>query len=139
MLGKSRGYGFVTFSHVDDAAAAREALNGHRLHDHAVRVDFSITRGPHAPTPGRFMGRDHERRSSYRSDRYGGSDSYRSDRYRSDRDNYDRRDREYDRGDRKRDYRDDDRDYCKSSSKSSRRKDRSYSRSRSRSRSSDGH
>jgi transformer-2 protein len=68
-------------------------LNGRR-----IRVDYSVTDRPHAPTPGEYMG---HRRRDYR-DSYSGSASGR-DSHRDSRDPRDR-DRGGDRGDR--DYRD---------------------------------
>lgn len=52
---KSRGYAFITFENTDDAKDARE-MNGKYLDDNQLRVDFSTTRGPHRPTPGKYMG-----------------------------------------------------------------------------------
>jgi len=59
---KSRGFGFITFEHPDDAADAREAINGMTIDDRKVRVDFSITKKAHSPTPGGYRGRDDQRR-----------------------------------------------------------------------------
>ena len=87
-----------------------QELNGRR-----IRVDYSITDRPHAPTPGEYMGHRRRRgRDIYngRDDRY---DDYR-DRDRRDRGDRDRdRDRDsyrsrYDRDDRDKDYGDRDRD-----------------------------
>jgi transformer-2 protein len=67
--GHSKGYAFITFRHVQDAASARAALNraggtGDRggrlppvLDDREMRVDYSFTRRAHSPTPGCFRGR----------------------------------------------------------------------------------
>jgi len=49
---KSRGYGFIHFENVDDAARAREAMYGVELQGFKLRVDFSLTREGHKPTPG---------------------------------------------------------------------------------------
>ncbi|KAL7865189.1 hypothetical protein SRHO_G00104360 [Serrasalmus rhombeus] len=113
---RSRGFAFVYFENRDDAQEAKDRANGMELDGRRIRVDFSITKRPHTPTPGIYMGRP----------TYGGGPSM-SRR----RDCYDRGyDRGYDRYD--------DRDYY---SKSYRRRSPSpyYSRgtyrSRSRSRS----
>nr|CAB3267205.1 transformer-2 protein homolog alpha-like [Phallusia mammillata] len=67
--GRSRGFGFVYFDHEDDAAEAKERANGMELDGRRIRVDFSITKRPHTPTPGVYVGRpyrDEYRRDSYR-------------------------------------------------------------------------
>lgn len=74
-------------------SSALQDLNGRR-----IRVDYSITERPHAPTPGEYMG---HRRSR---DAYSGRDRDRGDRDR------DYRDRDRDRYSSRRDNRDKDRD-----------------------------
>jgi len=94
--GRSRGFGFATFHDKEDAVAAREKLNGAELEGREIRVDFSITKRAHSPTPGQYMGR--EKRRSRSRDRYRRSrsrDGY-SRRSRS-RDRYSRRSRSRDR------------------------------------------
>jgi len=119
--GQSKRFGFVYFKREEDATKAKESLNGMTLHGNKVRIDFSYTRQPHSPTPGRYMGKISEPRGGpYRASRYhpyGGSyyGSRRSPpRYDYNYD-YDRRPREYygDRYDRYDDYYDryDDRSY----------------------------
>jgi RNA recognition motif-containing protein len=39
--GRSRGFGFVTFATEEEAARAKDAMNGAMIDDRAVRVDFS--------------------------------------------------------------------------------------------------
>merc|ERR1712029_642532 len=104
--GRSRGFAFIYYENQDDANEARNAMNGADLDGRKIRVDFSITKRPHTPTPGMYMGRpsrDFRRggRGGYRGgrgggyrdsrpsyDRYGGGgDRYRDDR-RDDRDRY---------------------------------------------------
>ena len=102
---RSRGFGFIRMATVEEATKCIEELNGVDLHGRRLRVDYSVTNKPHAPTPGEYMGH-RSSRGGYGSDRGGGRDrrSYRDD-YRSDyrdRDRY--RDRDYDRRDRDRDY-----------------------------------
>ncbi|XP_013916396.1 PREDICTED: transformer-2 protein homolog beta isoform X2 [Thamnophis sirtalis] len=54
---RSRGFAFVYFESVDDAKEAKERANGMELDGRRIRVDFSITKRPHTPTPGIYMGR----------------------------------------------------------------------------------
>ncbi|KAG8432810.1 hypothetical protein GDO86_017163 [Hymenochirus boettgeri] len=54
---RSRGFSFVYFENVDDAKEAKERANGMELDGRRIRVDFSITKRPHTPTPGIYMGR----------------------------------------------------------------------------------
>jgi transformer-2 protein len=50
---------------------ARDSCNGMRLDGRNIRIDFSLTKCPHSPTPGRYMGRiNRNRRSDSRYDRY---------------------------------------------------------------------
>ncbi|KAJ8502147.1 hypothetical protein ONZ51_g226 [Trametes cubensis] len=98
---RSRGFGFITMSTVEEAGRCIKELNGVELNGRRIRVDYSVTDRPHAPTPGEYMG--HRRRRgreiySGRDDRY---DRY-DDRERRDRDPY--RSSRYDRDDRDRDY-----------------------------------
>uniref|UniRef100_A0A8C9AYZ2 Transformer-2 protein homolog beta n=1 Tax=Prolemur simus TaxID=1328070 RepID=A0A8C9AYZ2_PROSS len=53
----SRGFAFVYFENVDDAKEAKECANGMELDGRRIRVDFSIIKRPHTPTPGIYMGR----------------------------------------------------------------------------------
>jgi transformer-2 protein len=55
--GRSRGFAFIYYEQMDDASEAREALNGVELDGRKIRVDFSITKRAHTPTPGMYMGR----------------------------------------------------------------------------------
>ncbi|RPD74568.1 RNA-binding domain-containing protein [Lentinus tigrinus ALCF2SS1-7] len=97
---RSRGFGFITMSTVDEAGRCIKELNGVELNGRRIRVDYSVTDRPHAPTPGEYMG--HRRRRG--RDSYSGRDYDRYDRF----DDRDRRDRDpyrsrYDRDDRDRD------------------------------------
>ncbi|XP_067869685.1 transformer-2 protein homolog alpha-like isoform X2 [Heterodontus francisci] len=77
--GRSRGFAFVYFENVEDSKEAKERANGMELDGRRIRVDYSITKRPHTPTPGIYMGRP---TTSVRSSHY--NDSY-SERY-DDRD-----------------------------------------------------
>ncbi|KAF7301580.1 RNA-binding domain-containing protein [Mycena indigotica] len=92
---RSRGFGFIKMSTVEEATRCIQELNGVELNGRRIRVDYSVTERPHAPTPGEYMGHRRATRDSY----VGGRDS------RDSRDSYRERDR-----DRDRDYRDRDRD-----------------------------
>lgn len=92
--GLSRGYGFITFRHFDDAVEACEKMVGERIDNKEIRVDYSKTKRAHTPTPGQYYGR--------RTDRFEGRDNYdRRDRYRDRRDDgYRNRRDDYNRTDR---------------------------------------
>ncbi|KAF7331729.1 RRM domain-containing protein [Mycena kentingensis (nom. inval.)] len=92
---RSRGFGFIKMSTVEEATRCIQELNGVELNGRRIRVDYSVTDRPHAPTPGEYMG---HRRAIRDQDHYRGRDSYRDSRdyrdYRDrDRDSY--RDRDY--------------------------------------------
>ena len=53
--GRSRGFAFVYFTSIDDACAAREALNGIELDGRKIRVDFSISKSGHRRTGVRML------------------------------------------------------------------------------------
>ncbi|KAJ3183977.1 transformer 2 beta [Gaertneriomyces sp. JEL0708] len=100
---QSRGFGFITFATVEQAAAARAAVDKMVLHDRPMRVDFSLTLRPHNPTPGQYMGRDFRRRG-HGGGGGGSRDSYRDshrerypprDDYPRERDPYRRREPSY--------------------------------------------
>ncbi|KIJ70377.1 hypothetical protein HYDPIDRAFT_77833, partial [Hydnomerulius pinastri MD-312] len=94
---RSRGFGFIKMSSAEEAGRCIQELNGIELNGRRIRVDYSVTDRPHAPTPGEYMG---HRRSN--RDTYSGRDSYRD----SNRDSYRDRDRDYRRHDRDRGERD---------------------------------
>uniref|UniRef100_UPI00358DF4E7 transformer-2 protein homolog beta-like n=1 Tax=Myxine glutinosa TaxID=7769 RepID=UPI00358DF4E7 len=56
-LYRSRGYGFVHYTTVEEATKAKEHTNGMELHGHNIRVDYSLTLKGHEPTPGVFKGK----------------------------------------------------------------------------------
>ena len=45
------------YQKVEDAMAAKEETNGVDIEGKKIRVDFSVTKRPHTPTPGQYMGR----------------------------------------------------------------------------------
>ena len=53
----SKGFAFIYFESVTEAEKARGAMDGMELYGHRIRVDFSVTRSPHQPTPGIYYGR----------------------------------------------------------------------------------
>ncbi|KAG7445980.1 RNA-binding domain-containing protein [Guyanagaster necrorhizus] len=53
---RSRGFGFIKMATVDDATRCIAELNGVDLNGRRIRVDYSVTDRPHAPTPGEYMG-----------------------------------------------------------------------------------
>ncbi|KAM4559065.1 LOW QUALITY PROTEIN: transformer-2 protein homolog beta [Odontesthes bonariensis] len=53
---RSRGFAFVYFENTNNAKEAKERANGMELDGRRI-VDFSITKRPHTPTPGIYMGR----------------------------------------------------------------------------------
>ncbi|KAH8999425.1 hypothetical protein EDB92DRAFT_2007736 [Lactarius akahatsu] len=65
---RSRGFGFIRMSTVEEATKCITELNGIDLNGRRIRVDYSVTDRPHAPTPGEYMG---HRRSSNRDSYYG--------------------------------------------------------------------
>ncbi|KAJ7229053.1 hypothetical protein GGX14DRAFT_416480 [Mycena pura] len=101
---RSRGFGFIKMATVEDATRCIQELNGVELNGRRIRVDYSVTDRPHAPTPGEYMGHRRSARDSYygRDGRDGGRDSFK-DSYRDREPNRDRdRDRDF-RRDRDRD------------------------------------
>ena len=59
--GRSRGFGFVTFAHDDEAQAALE-LNDQELDGRAIRVDVANERPRRDDGPGGRRGRSRDRR-----------------------------------------------------------------------------
>ena len=57
LTGCSKGYAFVYFESVEDAKAAKEAMCDQKFNGRQIRVDFSITKMPHTPTPGVYKGK----------------------------------------------------------------------------------
>ncbi|KDQ08825.1 hypothetical protein BOTBODRAFT_555164 [Botryobasidium botryosum FD-172 SS1] len=84
---RSRGFGFIRMATVEDATRCITELNGAELNGRRIRVDYSVTDRPHAPTPGEYMG---HRRPAYddRDRRSYGHSSHRDRPY--ERASYDR-------------------------------------------------
>ncbi|PIO71808.1 hypothetical protein TELCIR_06285 [Teladorsagia circumcincta] len=82
--GRSRGFGFVYFERLEDACAARDKLSGQEIDGHKIRVDYSLTKRAHTPTPGQYMGAIRGGRRNYGY----GSGGYRTERRESYRDGY---------------------------------------------------
>merc|ERR1712226_778880 len=79
--GRSRGFSFIYFESQEDAKAAKEAMNDQEIDGRRIRVDFSITKRAHTPTPGCYMGRPSYRGGGSGSGgggRSGGGRDYRS-------------------------------------------------------------
>ncbi|KAG2345072.1 RNA-binding domain-containing protein, partial [Suillus weaverae] len=92
---RSRGFGFIRMSSTEEATRCIQELNGVELNGRRIRVDYSVTDRPHAPTPGEYMGHRRSTRDTYSGS---GRDSHHRDSY---RDSY--RDRDYRRSDRDKD------------------------------------
>ncbi|XP_069471858.1 transformer-2 protein homolog beta isoform X7 [Ambystoma mexicanum] len=91
---RSRGFSFVYFENVEDAKEAKERANGMELDGRRIRVDFSITKRPHTPTPGIYMGRPtygSNRRRDYYDRGYERGGGYDDREYYSSRSSYSRR------------------------------------------------
>lgn len=82
--GRSRGFAFIYFEHLEDAKVAKDSCSGLEMDGRKIRVDFSITQRAHTPTPGIYMGRPPT------DGRYGGRFGGSRRDYR-DRDRYSRR------------------------------------------------
>ncbi|KAJ3802666.1 hypothetical protein GGU11DRAFT_740440 [Lentinula aff. detonsa] len=85
---RSRGFGFIRMATTEDATRCIQELNGVDLNGRRIRVDYSVTDRPHAPTPGEYMGH----RRATRDTRYD-RDKDRDRDYRDSRDSYRDRDR----------------------------------------------
>ncbi|KIL00481.1 hypothetical protein PAXRUDRAFT_29810 [Paxillus rubicundulus Ve08.2h10] len=99
---RSRGFGFIKMSSVEEATRCIQELNGVELNGRRIRVDYSVTDRPHAPTPGEYMGHRRSNRDTYSSRDYRDSDRGPRDRDRDHR----RHDRDKDRDPYGRDSRD---------------------------------
>lgn len=85
--GAQCGFAFITYEDQRDADDAKEECHGKDLDGRALRVDFSLTRRAHSPTPGVYKGRRRslsresgERESGTSGGRDGGKDGGRKRR-----------------------------------------------------------
>lgn len=82
--GRSRGFAFVYFRNTDDAIEAKDRCAGIEIDGRRIRVDYSITKRAHTPTPGIYLGKPtgreerHERGGGRGGGMYGGGRSRRS-------------------------------------------------------------
>jgi len=58
--GKSRGFAFITFQTEEMADNAKTQAHGKMVDDKEIRVDFSMTKKAHEPTPGVYLGHAHK-------------------------------------------------------------------------------
>ena len=52
---RSRGFAFIYFKSTDDAEKAKDNLNGIEIAGFKIRIEFSITKAAHKPTPGVYF------------------------------------------------------------------------------------
>jgi len=72
ITGESRGFAFIYFADLETAIYAKESCAGMTIEGKAIRTEFSITKRPHSPTPGAYLGSNKQSNSKReRSDRYG--------------------------------------------------------------------
>jgi len=66
--GQSKGFGFIYYENIDDATKAKNAMTGIDLDGRVIRVDYSLTKRPHSPTPGNYKGpKDHANQKNAQS------------------------------------------------------------------------
>jgi len=103
---RSRGFAFIYYERTEDAEKAREEMNGTEISGFKIRVDFSITKAAHRPTPGVYFHHGKATRPGFRLGRDGrGGGGRRGDHRDHYRDNH-RDHRERDRYDDRHDDRD---------------------------------
>ncbi|XP_052246101.1 transformer-2 protein homolog alpha-like isoform X6 [Dreissena polymorpha] len=68
--GRSRGFAFIYFRSIDDAIEAKDRCTGLEIDGRRIRVDYSITRRAHTPTPGVYLGKPTSRRERHEEGRY---------------------------------------------------------------------
>jgi len=66
---ESRGFGFVTYENIEDAIYAKKDATGMEMNGHELRIDYSITKRAHSPTPGCYLGSKGDRRGDRRGSR----------------------------------------------------------------------
>jgi len=57
ITGDSRGFGFVYFADLETAVLAKESCAGMSIEGKTIRTEYSITKRPHSPTPGAYLGK----------------------------------------------------------------------------------
>ncbi|CAF1455382.1 unnamed protein product [Adineta ricciae] len=80
---KSRGFGFVYYDTIEEATRAKESMRSIKFDGRAVRIDFSVTKCAHEPTPGVYMGQPVRRTSDRSATIYRRSDHHDRKRFRS--------------------------------------------------------
>ncbi|KAI2811665.1 hypothetical protein RDWZM_003600 [Blomia tropicalis] len=74
ITGESRGFAFVTFISPIDALRARDECNGYEIDGKEIRVDYSLTKRAHSPSPGIYLGKHpHRSRTNSRFDTHNSS------------------------------------------------------------------
>jgi len=70
ITGDSRGFAFIYFADLDTAVYAKESCAGMTIEGKTIRTEFSITKRPHSPTPGAYLGRNPNSSSRGKRGRY---------------------------------------------------------------------
>jgi len=82
ITGESRGFAFIYFADLDTAVYAKESCAGMAIEGRTIRTEFSITKRPHSPTPGAYLGKSGNSSSRPKRGRYDGfDDSYHRNNY----------------------------------------------------------
>ena len=63
--GISKGYGFVYFDKLESAKKAKHLCTGKVLDGRSIRIDYSLSKKPHSPTPGMYYGHNKSRTNRY--------------------------------------------------------------------------
>jgi len=75
ITGDSRGFAFIYFADLDTAVYAKESCAGMAIEGKTIRTEFSITKRPHSPTPGAYLGRSSNSSSRGKRGRHDGYDN----------------------------------------------------------------
>ncbi|KAJ1604710.1 RRM domain-containing protein [Cryptosporidium canis] len=99
LTGESRCFGFVTMGSEEDAARAKDALDGKEYQDASLKVETARRAKPYDPTPGEYKGPQY-RSIKYNNSRPGHTRSHRGNSFRhSSRSRYDYPPPSHSRGD----------------------------------------